>query len=140
VRFALANIMKSIFTKIIRMEERAHVVWNSNRIIAILDICPINPGHLLVIPYEEVSDIDDLTDERYHELWRAVKHLRRALQSAFGAPKVGIAVEGFGVDHAHIHLVPVYSGNELNPERAKPASVKDLDLVHKKILAAIQNG
>lgn len=129
--------MNSIFTKIIQMEERGHVVWDSNRVIAILDICPVNPGHILVIPYEEVSDISDLSDERYQEVWGVVKNLRRVLKKAFGAPRVGIAVEGFGVDHAHIHLVPVYFGGELNPERAKRADYRELEIAKEKILAAI---
>ena len=116
------------------------MVWNMDRIIAILDVCPINPGHILVIPYEEVSDVSDLSEERYTEIWNVVKRLRRVLKRAFDAPRVGIAVEGFGVDHAHIHLVPVYSGGELNPERAKSANVRDLDVIQSKILAAVQHG
>lgn len=132
------QIMISIFTKIIRRQTPSYIIYDSGRVIAILDRCPINTGHVLVIPYEEVSDINDLEIDRYHELWDVVRNLRNILKEAFDAPKVGIAVEGFGVDHAHVHLVPVYSGNQLNPERAVLASDADLQRAQEAIRSVLE--
>ncbi|MDD5270937.1 MAG: HIT family protein [Candidatus Omnitrophica bacterium] len=132
--------MKDIFGQIIRNEAPAYKVWDENNIIAILDRNPINEGHLLVIPYEDVDDIMLLSESRYHDLWRTVRVLSQILKKAFNAPRIGIAVEGFGVPHVHIHLVPVFSGNELNPERAKSMPENRLEAVRKRILDAIRNG
>ncbi len=128
--------MSTIFTKIINNEIPSYTVYNSNNIIAILDKCPINEGHLLVIPFEEIEDINELEESRYHELWKAVRHLSGILKIAFQSPKIGIAVEGFGVPHVHVHLVPVYSGNELNPERAVEATADELSAAMKKIIGS----
>ena len=129
--------MDTLFTRIRKKEEAGHLIFDENNIFAILDTCPINTGHLLVIPYEEVEDINELSDERYKELWLAVKYLSSVLKKAFDAPKVGIAVEGFGIPHAHIHLVPVYNGNELNPERASPATTVELQDARSIIIKTI---
>lgn len=128
--------MSTIFTKIINNEIPSYTVYNSNNIIAILDKCPINEGHLLVIPFEEIEDINELEESRYHELWKVVRHLSGILKIAFQSPKIGIAVEGFGVPHVHVHLVPVYSGNELNPERAVEATADELSAAMKKIIGS----
>ncbi len=119
--------MASLFSKMILGEIPCHKVWDQNNIMAILDINPINEGHLLVIPHEEVDDLFNLSKERYQEIWNTVRLISDALKKAFNCPRVGVAVEGFLIPHAHIHLVPVYNGNELNPKRAKPASTEDLE-------------
>lgn len=129
--------MSTLFTKIISKEIPSFMVYNSNNIVAILDICPINKGHLLVIPFEETEDINDLDEYRYQEIWSVVRYLSGVLKLAFQAPKIGIAVEGFGVPHAHVHLVPVYSGNELNPERATAATQNELVDAMQKIMNVI---
>jgi len=125
--------MSNIFTKIIEGEEPAHTIWEGNSIIAILDIAPVNPGHILVIPYEEVEDIFDLDDSRYKDLWSVVTMLSKPLRVACSAPKIGIAVEGFGVPHVHIHMVPVYKPGDLNPQRAEISSENKLERMCQKI-------
>lgn len=129
--------MSTLFTKIISKDISSFMVYNSNNIVAILDICPINKGHLLVIPFEEIEDINDLDEPRYQELWKVVRYLSGILKVAFQAPKIGIAVEGFGVPHVHVHVVPVYSGNQLNPERAMRATEKELTDSMEKIMSVI---
>lgn len=125
--------MSSIFTKIIAGLEPAHKVWEGQSVIAILDTMPVNAGHLLVIPHEEVEYIFDLHEARYNELWSLVRFLSTPLKLACSAPKIAVAVEGFGVPHIHIHMVPVYKAGELNPERATTANQNDLAKMCQKI-------
>lgn len=131
--------MSTLFTKIINNEIDSFKVYENNQITAILDVNPINEGHLLVIPHEEVDDIFNLSASRYHELWEAVAYLSNVLRKAFSSPRVGIAVEGFGVPHTHVHLVPLFNGNELNPERAKSASAEELKAAFSKINLVIKS-
>ena len=131
--------MTTLFSKIINNEIESFKVYENNQITAILDVNPISEGHLLVIPHEEVDDIFNLTSSRYHELWDVVSYLSGVLRDTFNSPRVGIAVEGFGVPHTHVHLVPIYSGNELNPDRAKSASSTELKATFDKLRAAIKS-
>ena len=131
--------MNSIYTKIIRGELPAFRLWESDLSIAILDINPINPGHTLLIPKQQIDYIFDLPDELYNHMWQVVKWFAPLIQQAMDCERIGIAVEGFSVPHVHIHLVPVNSGNELNPERATSASSEELTIIQNKILQAIAN-
>ena len=72
-------------------------------------------------------------------MWQVVKWIAPLIQQAMDCERIGIAVEGFSVPHVHIHLVPVNSGNELNPERAISASSEELTIVQNKICRAITN-
>ena len=107
-----------IFCKIIEKEIPAHVVWEDEYFLVFLDVNPVNPGHLLIIPKIHIESVFDLPDEQYKNIFEAAKALSTPLQNAMQSKKIGIAVEGFGVPHAHVHLVPLHNPNELNPERA----------------------
>ncbi len=130
--------MESIFTKIINGKLPAFPLWENEDFIAILDIHPINPGHTLLIPKQQIDYIFDLPDELYNSMWQVAKWLAPFIQQAMQSKRIGIAVEGFGVPHVHVHLVPVNSGNELNPERATSASSEELTIVQNKICQAIK--
>jgi histidine triad (HIT) family protein len=95
----------SIFTKIIRGEIPCHKVYEDNQVIALLDIHPQQPGHTLVIPKKQIDLIWDLDDETYHYLWDTAKKLARHMNEILSR-RIGVHVEGTGVPHAHIHLVP----------------------------------
>ncbi|WP_019505591.1 HIT family protein [Pleurocapsa sp. PCC 7319] len=129
--------MDSVFTKIINGKSPAFRLWENDLFIAILDIHPINPGHTLLIPKQQIDDIFDLPDELYNSMWQTVKWLAPHIQQAMESKRIGIAVEGFSVPHVHIHLVPVNSNNELNPERSVSASPEQLSIVQNKICQVI---
>lgn len=131
--------MDSIFTKIIKGESPAFPIWEDEHFIAILVLKPINPGHTLLIPKKQIDYIFDLPEELYTSMWQAVKWLSPFIQQAMKSERIGIAVEGFSVPHVHIHLVPVNSGNELNPERASPATPDELIIVQNRICQAINS-
>lgn len=126
--------MECLFCDIVKGDQPAFKVWENNDFLIFLDINPVNPGHLLLIPKQHFDDIFSLSDPLYGELLRVAKGASNILREAVNSKRVGLAIEGFGVSHAHIHLVPVNQSSELNPLRAKPASKDELREV-QQILA-----
>jgi len=108
-------------------------LWEDEKFFSFLDIHPINPGHVLLIPKKHLDYLFDLNDNEYKELMTKAKEIAIILKKKLKPKRVGMAVEGFGVPHVHIHLVPLNKGNELNPERAKPMDSKELEKIAKRI-------
>ena len=130
--------MPSVFSRIISGELPGQIVWQDDKAVAFLDLHPINPGHLLIVPRVEVPHIWDLPVVLYHHLWDVAHRLSGVLKKVTGAPRIAVAVEGFTVQHAHIHLVPSFKVNDLNPMRAKSAMPAELEAMKAKILAAMK--
>jgi histidine triad (HIT) family protein len=103
----------SIFTKIINGEIPCHKIYEDDRVIAFLDLHPQNPGHTLVVPKTQVDHLWDLSTDDYDYLWTVVKKIGAHIKKTLEAPRIGVVVEGFGVPHVHVHLVPIYHGEEL---------------------------
>lgn len=101
----------SIFTKIIKGEIPCHKVYEDEKVIAFLDIHPQQPGHTLVIPKEQIDLLWDLPGETYDYLWQTAKKIAIHMGEAIGK-RIGVHVEGTGVPHAHIHLVPFTNTDE----------------------------
>jgi histidine triad (HIT) family protein len=106
--------MASIFSRIIAGEIPSYRVAEDENNFAFLDINPVQPGHTLVIPKHEVDYIFDLDDDEYVALQRFAKRVARAIKRATGCKRVGVAVLGMEVPHAHIHLVPLNTEKDLN--------------------------
>jgi histidine triad (HIT) family protein len=96
----------SIFTKIIKGEIPAHIVYEDDMVLAFLDIHPLTPGHTLIVPKKQVEFLWDLDDDTYHVLTATAKRLALHLRHTLGVPYVGEKVIGIDVPHAHIHLIP----------------------------------
>ena len=111
--------MASIFTKIINREIPAHIVAEDDQHIAFLDINPLTTGHTLVIPKREVDYIYDLTDQEYIQLQMFSKKVALAIESTIDCERIGIAVIGLEVPHAHIHLIPINTMDDMNFSRPK---------------------
>jgi histidine triad (HIT) family protein len=111
--------MSSIFSKIIRREIPAYIVAEDEEHLAFLDINPVAMGHVLVIPKAEVDYIFDLDDAALSRLHLFAKKVALALKSAVPCRRVGVAVIGLEVPHAHIHLVPLQSMNDINFTKPK---------------------
>ena len=105
--------------KIIRGEIPAHVVAENEHALAFLDIFPLAFGHVLVIPKIEVNAMYDVPEPYYSAVWAMVRPLAPAIQSAFPCRKVGMAVIGLEVPHAHVHLVPIDGVGDLSFARPK---------------------
>jgi histidine triad (HIT) family protein len=110
----------SIFTKIIRGEIPCYKVYEDEQVFAMLDIEPLADGHVLVFPKKQVDLLWDLPDEDYQYLMQIAKKLAHKIQAEFNPLRVGVAVEGFGVPHAHIHLVPLYDKEVLKLHHGYP--------------------
>lgn len=105
--------MASIFTKIAAGEIPSYKCAENDKFYAFLDINPLVKGHTLVIPRKEVDYIFDLTDEELAEMTVFAKRVAAAIKRAFPCKKVGMAVLGLEVPHAHIHLVPMNSEKDM---------------------------
>ncbi len=99
--------MPSIFTRIVEGEIPCYKVAEEERFLAFLDINPLARGHTLVIPKEETDYLFDLEDDLLADLWVFAKKVARAIDRAIPCERVGVAVIGLEVPHAHIHLVPI---------------------------------
>jgi histidine triad (HIT) family protein len=99
--------MPSIFTRIINGEIPCYKIAEDERCFAFLDIRPLSKGHTLVVPKQEVDYLFDLDDAAYSNLMAFSKKLARAIDSAIPCLRVGVAVIGLEVPHAHIHLIPL---------------------------------
>ncbi len=122
-----------IFKKIISREIPAHIIWESDTHLAFLDINPIQPGHTLVIPKQQIDYIFDMHDSEYTNLWFATKEVAKLLKDKLSPKRVAIVVEGFDIPHVHVKLVPVNTGRDLDQSLAKPAEQKDLLEIANKI-------
>ena len=96
----------SIFTKIIKGEIPAHKVYEDDRVLAFLDIHPVQPGHTLVIPKKQIEFVWDLDDDDYRAVMDATKKVARHMRDALGVRYVGEKVVGIDVPHAHVQLIP----------------------------------
>jgi histidine triad (HIT) family protein len=101
----------SIFTKIIKGEIPCYKVYEDDYVIAFLDIHPKQPGHTLVIPKQQIDLLWDLDDETYDYLWATTKKIARNMTEVLQR-RIGVQVEGIGVPHAHIHLIPFDTADE----------------------------
>ena len=105
--------MATIFSKIIAGEIPSYKVAEDERFYAFLDINPLVKGHTLVVPKREVDYIFDLSDEELAAMQVFAKHVAEAIQRAFPCRKVGQAVIGLEVPHAHIHLIPIQKESDM---------------------------
>ena len=126
--------MASIFTKIINREIPGHIVAENEHALAFLDINPLTAGHTLVVPKKEVDKLFDLEKEEYLALQSFAYEVAQAVEKAMPCLRVGVAVIGLEVPHAHIHLIPLNTMDDINFSRPKlNPSQAELKAVAEKI-------
>ena len=131
--------MATIFSRIAAGEIPSYKVAEDKDHFAFLDINPVHPGHVLVIPRKETDYIFDLTDEEYASLMLFAKRVAKAIRKAIPCKKVGVTVIGLDVNHAHVHLVPMDNGADMNfcaPKLTLPA--EEMEDIASKIAAAFE--
>ena len=111
--------MESIFSKIVAGEIPAHKVAETLEYLAFLDINPLTEGHLLVIPKKEVDYLFDLDSETYVGLMMFSQVVAVGLKKAMPCERIGLAVIGLEIPHAHIHLIPMNTMDDMNFSRPK---------------------
>lgn len=130
--------MSSIFTRIINGEIPCYKVAEDEAHIAFLDIQPVAPGHVLVVPKKEVDYIFDLNSSDYAALWAFAQNVATGLRIAVPCLKVGISVIGLEVPHTHIHLVPINSIADINFSKPKLSpDPEELELMRQKIVNSL---
>jgi histidine triad (HIT) family protein len=128
----------TIFSKIIAGEIPSYKIAENEKFFAFLDIFPLREGHVLVVPKTEVDNLFDLPAEYLSEMLLFAQPIAKAIEKAFNCNRCGISVIGLEVPHAHIHLVPINSANDLNFTQAKPkASDESLKKVQEKIMSCL---
>lgn len=131
--------MASIFTKIINREIAGQIVAEDERFIAFLDIMPLAHGHTLVVPKQEVDYLFDLDPATLSDLMVFASRVAAAVRKAVPCKRVGVAVIGLEVPHAHVHLVPLNHVDDINFTRAKlRPSAEELAAVADRIRAALR--
>ena len=129
--------MPSIFTRILAREIPAHILHEDSDFLAFLDIRPIREGHSLVISKAEIPDVFDLPESLLAGLLPFARPVARAIQQVTQATRVGVAVIGLEVPHAHLHLVPIDGLHDLDFRRARPAAEQELAATAERIRAAL---
>ena len=125
--------MASIFTKLVSGGIPCHKVWEDPDHFAFLDINPVVPGHTLVIPKAETSYIFDLDEAAHAALWTAAHKVARHLKQRLGCARVCLAVLGYEVPHAHIHLLPTDSISDFPWPAGKAVSQDELAAMAAKL-------
>ena len=111
--------MSSVFTKIANGEIPSYKVAENEHFYAFLDIHPLTKGHTLVIPKEEIDYIFSIDDAEYKEFWAFAKKVAKGIECAVPCLRVGIAVLGLDVPHAHIHLIPLNTMGDFDFKKKK---------------------
>jgi len=126
----------TIFSKIIAGEIPSYKIAENERFFAFLDIFPLREGHTLIVSKTEVDNLFDLPKEYLQEMLVFAQPIAKAIERSFKCNRCGISVIGLEVPHAHMHLIPINSSNDLNFTQSKnKASSKALKKVQEKILA-----
>lgn len=125
--------MPSLFTRIVTGEIPCHKIAETNDFLAFLDVFPCAPGHTLVIPKQEVDYIFDLEDSLYEGLMKFSKQVAAAVEKAIPCKRIGVAVVGLEVPHAHVHLIPLNSMADMNFNNKLKMSSEELAEIAAKI-------
>ena len=127
--------MSSIFSKIIAGTIPSYKILENDLFFAFLDIMPLKEGHVLVVPKNEVDNLFDVSPHILKELLVFAQPIAKAIEKAFPCNRCGISVIGLEVPHAHMHLVPIDSADDLNFTRPKlKLDGEQLKAVQQKIL------
>jgi histidine triad (HIT) family protein len=130
--------MESIFSKIIAGDIPSYKVAETLEYLAFLDVNPLTEGHVLVIPKKEVDYIFDLDSETYVGLMMFAQIVAVALKKAISCQRIGVSVIGLEVPHAHIHLIPINSMDDMNFSRPKlKFTEEELEAIAEKIKAQL---
>jgi histidine triad (HIT) family protein len=130
--------MPSIFTRIVNREIPAHILREDDEFLAFLDVRPIRPGHSLVIPKQEIDDVFDLPESLLSGRLVFARPVAHAIREVTGAARVGMAVLGIEVPHAHVHLVPIDELGDLDFRKAQSADDEQLAPMAERIRAALE--
>jgi histidine triad (HIT) family protein len=126
----------TIFSKIIAGEIPSYKIAENEQFFAFLDIFPLREGHVLVVPKTEIDNLFDLPVAYMQAILLFAQPIAKAIEKSFNCNRCGISVIGLEVPHAHIHLIPIHSANDLNFVQPKlKLSAEELKAIQQKIIA-----
>jgi histidine triad (HIT) family protein len=126
----------TIFSKIIAGDIPSYRIAENDKFFAFLDISPLRKGHTLVIPKKEVDNLFDLPNDYLGEMLVFAKPIAKAIEKSFDCNRCGITVIGLEVPHAHVHLIPINSANDLNFNQSKlKLSPEEFKKIQEKIIS-----
>jgi len=132
--------MPTLFTKIIAGEIPCRFVWRDDRAVSFLTIAPLRPGHVLVVPRQEIDHWLDLPPDLAAHLIQVAQKVGRGVQRAFPSRKVGLMVAGLEVPHVHLHVTPIDGVHDLDFERQdRNADPRALDDAAERIRQALRD-
>ena len=134
----MADSTACVFCQIIAGHLPARTVYEDADHIAFFPLEHINPGHLVLIPKQHTDYLFDLDTAAYQALWAATARIAEPLKDLMAAKRVGVAVEGFSVPHVHVHIVPLYAFDDLNPSRARALEAAEADRLQAVIREALK--
>lgn len=125
--------MKSVFSKIIKRELPAYIVAEDEKCIAFLDINPVQKGHTLVVPKSEIDYIFDIPDDLYSHLFLFSKKVAIAIKNVIPCKRIGVAIVGLEIPHAHIHLIPINRISDIDFSKKLSLSHEEMNRIAKSI-------
>jgi len=131
--------MASIFTKIVNREIPCYKIAEDDNFLAFLDVNPNAKGHTLCIPKEEINKIFDIEDNLYLELMAFSKRIAIALEKSVSCKRVGMAVIGLEVPHAHVHLIPLNEMDEMRFQNKVKMTPQEFEVLAAKITSNLQS-
>lgn len=127
--------MSSIFTKIIKGEIPCYKIAEDENFLAFLDVNPNAKGHTLCVPKQEIDKIFDIQDDLYLGLMQFSKKIAGALEKSVPCQRIGMAVIGLEVPHAHVHLIPLNEMDEMRFQKKVAMTKEEFEALAKKIQA-----
>lgn len=131
--------MPTVFTRIIDGELPGTFVWRDPEVVAFLSINPVQPGHTLVVPREEVDHWIDLESTLAAHIMTVAQTVGRAQQAVYAPLRVGLLIAGLEVPHTHLHVIPIHGGEaDLHLDRAGTATPEELAAEADRLRAALR--
>lgn len=127
--------MATLFSRIAAGEIPSYKVAADDKYFAFLDINPVQPGHTLVIPRREIDNIFDLSADEYADLQRFAHKVAKAIEATVPCRKIGVAVIGLEVPHAHIHLIPITNEGDMDFNKKKTLPAEQMEKLAADIAA-----
>ena len=127
-----------VFCKIVAGTLASYKLWENKHFLAFLDNKPIMPGHTLIVPKEHHSYLFEMSEDDYEGIFERVRKLEPPLRKSMEAKRIGIIVEGFGVDHVHVHMVPMTGGGQLIQKGKTGVTDAEFEVVAERIRPAIK--
>jgi histidine triad (HIT) family protein len=119
--------MSSIFSKIITGELPGYKIYEDEYVCAILDINPIQKGHVLVVPKVEVDQFFDVEERMFDHMMHRVRYIAQVMRAKLNCARVCVFIEGFGIPHAHVHLVPANKPEDFDKSLVYTATKEELE-------------